>query len=156
MPKLGGPLGEFRWQKFADEAEGTLEMSYVEPDREWVEIELKLMDEMGRKWFLRNPPKIWKLPKRPDDLVLESMKKKLGEAGFRFKTFSPFVNRYVRDLVSIRSKIVIHHWDVSADEKKIQRVFGFRFFTYRRNNWREGVERIIQELRHGENESVVR
>ncbi len=132
-------------------------MSYIEPDRIWVEEELKIQDGMGRKWFLENPPKIWKLPKKPNDLMLEGMKKLLREKlGYQFKLWSPFAHRYMRDLISVKRKIVIHHWQVTEAEMKLQKILGYRFFVYRKNNWRREIDRIIGELKEHENESMAR
>jgi hypothetical protein len=131
-------------------------MSYESPDRKWVEIEMKLMDSMGKKWFLNNPPKIWKLPKKPPSLVLESFKKKLRGEGFEFKFYVPFVHRFMRDLISEKQKIVIHHRDVSVNEKKIQKILGYRFFKFKQSEWRNELERIVEEIKSHESKSVVR
>lgn len=129
-------------------------MSYEIPDRVWVETELKIMDLMGRKWFLNNPPKIWKLPKKLDHIILESFKKKFRDQGWRFKVYAPFVHRYMRDLISENLKIVIHHRDVGLSEKKLQRVLGYRFFKYKQSEWRSELERLVGEI--NESKSVAR
>ena len=147
MPAISNSLGEFFGEK----------MSYIEPDREWVEIEMKILDEMGRKWFLANPPKIWRLKKKPDNLFLEGMKKLLRDRlGYQFKIWMPFANRYMRDLISKKRRIIIHHWQVSENEKKIQNILGYRFFKYQKENWRRDIERIIGEIKEYENESMAR
>jgi|GEM_PF-4036975 len=130
-------------------------MNYKMPDRAWVEKELKIMDGMGRDWFLKNPPKVWRVPKIPDDLILETIRRKLmNELGLQFKCHAPFAHRYIRDLVSEKQKIVIHHWSGSECERKLQKILGYKFYLFYKKNWREGIDKIIKELK-SEGESLV-
>lgn len=132
-------------------------MFYEIPDRIWAEKEIKIMDEMGRDWFLKHPPKIWKIPKKSDDLVLESIKRKLrDELNWQFKIYGSFAHRYLRDLISDKHRVVIHHWSPSEAEKRIQKILGYKFYLYHRNNWREGIEKIIVEIKSNESQSMVR
>lgn len=122
----------------------------------WVEQELKIHDEMGRQWFILNPPKIWKLPKKPQSIILETFKKRFREEGWSFRFYAPFAHRFMRDLISEKMKIVIHHRDVSPPEKKIQKILGYQFLKYKQAEWKNELNRLIQEIREYESKSVVR
>lgn len=127
---------------------------YVKPDKEWMKTEIKLMDRMGEKWFEKNPPKIWEIPRTPERLWVRVLKKKLRDIGFIFQSCVLVLNRYFRDLFCSKRKIVIHHKKLGRNEQKLYRQMNIKFFHLKESGGEREIERIVGEVSQYENKSV--
>ncbi|NBW79810.1 MAG: hypothetical protein EBR27_12485 [Betaproteobacteria bacterium] len=101
---------------------------------------------MGTDWILKNPPKVWKLKTNKNEIGLEGLKKFFKEHNYRFETFGSFAHRWIRDLIDHRDKIVLHHCQVGAAEKRIQSILGYSFYKFDLKNWRSEGQRILELL----------
>lgn len=94
---------------------------------------------MSKKWYQRNPPKLFdhqfKRQKNQTLSLLNYKLKQLLSDSFEepFEQNAVVFNRWMRDFVNYKYRIIIHHEEPSKDEMKLYQKFNFSFFKLDQN-----------------------
>lgn len=115
---------------------------------EWALIEEILRNDLGKSWYLKNPPKFSISKTKIKDLAIQGLVKHLKQKGY--KTHSPFLlgNRYLVDCYLPELKMILHRKKLRNWSGDAARALGIKSVVISAKMTERELWRILGEINH--------